>query len=216
MTIENALQKIGEIGIVPVIRADSGDDACQAVAAICDGGIPIVEITMTVPGAAGVIRRVVAQYGQQVLTGAGTVLTADQANECLDAGAQFLVSPGLSPAVLRVARDRSALAIPGALTPTEVMAARSEGAVVTKIFPCGNVGGPKYIKALKGPFPGLKLIPTGGVGLANVRDYLSAGAFALGIGTDLVDIAELRKNGQRRIVEAARALVDAVVQARGV
>jgi 2-dehydro-3-deoxyphosphogluconate aldolase/(4S)-4-hydroxy-2-oxoglutarate aldolase len=215
MNIEEALKKIGETGIVPVVRARSFEEACQAVDAICSGGISVIEITMTVPHAPAVIREVARKYGDKVLTGAGTVLNSEQAKECLDAGAEFLVSPGLSVPVLHTAKARGKLAIPGALTPTELMAATIEGARVIKIFPCENMGGAKYIQALKAPFPGVELIPTGGVNLSNAAVYIAAGAFALGVGADLVNVAALREGRAQEIIDAAKKLVEAVREARG-
>lgn len=192
MTIDDVIRKIGEIGIVPVVRAATGEDAARAVEAVCAGGISVVEITMTVPNAPAVVRQVVKERGSTALIGAGTVITAEQAEQCIDAGAQFLVSPGLSTAVLSVAKRHSILAIPGALTPTELMFAHENGAKIVKIFPCGSVGGAKYLKSLKGPFPNATLIPTGGVNASNAAEYIAAGAFALGIGGELVDAAALR------------------------
>ena len=214
MTIDDAIRRIGEIGIIPVVRAASLEEARRAVDAISAGGVPIVEITMTVPNAPAVIREVVRKYGSKLLTGAGTVATAASAEACLDSGAEFLVSPGLSLPVMRIAQARGKLAIPGALTPTEVMTAQCEGARLVKIFPCGNVGGPKYIKALRAPFPDLPLIPTGGVNLSNAADYLAAGSFALGVGTDLVDSDALRRGNTKKITEMAAALAEAVRVAR--
>lgn len=214
MKIEEVARRIGEIGIVPVVRAAGVEEARQAVDAILAGGIPVVEITMTVPGAVEVIRSVVRQFAGKVLVGAGTVVTREQALACLDAGAQFLVSPGLSVAMMRAARERNTLAVPGALTPTELMAASAEGAEVVKIFPCGNVGGPKYLKALRGPFPNAKVIPTGGVNAGNAAEYIAAGAFAIGVGSDLVDTAALRQGKPEKIVAAAKELVAAVQGAR--
>ncbi len=214
MSIEDVIRKIGEVGIVPVVRAASVTEANRAVEAILAGGIPVVEITMTVPGAVSVIREVVKQYGEKVLVGAGTVTDAEQAESCLRAGAEFLVSPGLSLPVLSVARASEKLAIPGALTPTELMSAQEHGARLVKIFPCGNVGGPKYLKALKGPFPHASLIPTGGVSAANAAEFIAAGAFAVGVGGDLVDAAALREGNLEKISTAARELVSAVAAAR--
>jgi 2-dehydro-3-deoxyphosphogluconate aldolase/(4S)-4-hydroxy-2-oxoglutarate aldolase len=151
---------------------------------------------------------------EKVLIGAGTVTNAKAAEECIDAGAQFLVSPGLSVATLEVAAKRGILAMPGALTPTEVMQAREAGAELIKIFPCSSVGGPKHIKSLKAPFPDAQFIPTGGVNLSNAAEYFAAGAFALGVGADLVDLAALRDNNPEKIVAGARALVLAVELAR--
>jgi 2-dehydro-3-deoxyphosphogluconate aldolase/(4S)-4-hydroxy-2-oxoglutarate aldolase len=214
MTIDEVILKIGEIGIVPVVRAASVDEATRAVEAICAGGIPVVEITMTVPNAVSVIREVAKQYGTKVFIGAGTVTTAEQAESCLRAGAEFLVSPGLSAPVLSVARASEKLAIPGALTPTEVMNAHDHGARLVKIFPCGNVGGPKYLRSLKAPFPNAQLIPTGGVNAANAAEFIAAGAFALGVGADLVDAAALREGNLEKISAAARELVQAISSAR--
>jgi 2-dehydro-3-deoxyphosphogluconate aldolase / (4S)-4-hydroxy-2-oxoglutarate aldolase len=214
MTIDDAIRRIGEIGIVPVVRAATVEDANRAVEAICAGGIPILEITMTVPDAISVIRHVVREHGNKALVGAGTVTTREQAEKCIDAGAEFLVSPGLSLAVLSVARACAKLAIPGALTPTELMLAQENGAKVIKIFPCGNVGGPKYLQSLKGPFPNATLIPTGGVNAANAAEYIAAGAFALGVGGDLINAAALRAGNLAKITDAARELVRAVISAR--
>ena len=214
MALEDTIKRIKEIGIVPVVRAANIDEARQAINAICRGGIPIIEVTMTVPNAPAMIRELVQHYGDQVLTGAGTVTTARQAEFCLEAGAQFLVSPGLSSAVLQVAAQHGTLAIPGALTPTEVMAALEAGARVIKIFPCGSAGGAKHIKALRAPFPETPFIPTGGVNLSNAAEYLAAGSFALGVGADLVDLAALRRNESQKIVEMAKSLVETVRLAR--
>jgi len=214
MALEDTIRRIREIGIVPVVRAANLDEARQAINAICRGGIPIIEVTMTVPNAPAMIRELVQHYGHQVLTGAGTVTTARQAEVCLEAGAQFLVSPGLSSAVLHVAAQHGTLAIPGALTPTEVMAALEAGARVIKIFPCGSAGGAKHIKALRAPFPETPFIPTGGVNLSNAAEYLAAGSFALGVGADLVDLAALRRNESQKIVEMAKSLVETVRLAR--
>jgi 2-dehydro-3-deoxyphosphogluconate aldolase/(4S)-4-hydroxy-2-oxoglutarate aldolase len=210
MNIQDVISRIGEIGVIPVLRAESVDQAFHAVEAIALGGIPVVEVTMTVPDAPAVIRKVVERFGNHVLTGAGTVLTAAQADACLNAGAEFLVSPGLSLPVLEVARTRGKLAIPGALTPTEIMHAISEQCRVIKIFPAGSVGGAKYLKALSGPFPNLALIPTGGVNFSNVAEYLTAGAFAIGAGSDLIDPAALRSGDYLRISQAARELIEAI------
>lgn len=214
MNVEEVIRKIEEVGIVPVVRAASVEEANRAVEAICAGGIPVVEITMTVPNAVSVIREVAKKYAGKVLVGAGTVTNAEQAEACFAAGAEFLVSPGLSVAALSVARAHGRLAIPGALTPTELMAAQEHGASLIKIFPCGNVGGAKYLKSLKAPFPNARLIPTGGVNAANAGEFIAAGAFALGVGADLVDAAALRSGNLEKISSAARELVQAVAKAR--
>jgi 2-dehydro-3-deoxyphosphogluconate aldolase/(4S)-4-hydroxy-2-oxoglutarate aldolase len=214
MTIEDVIHRIGEIGIVPVVRAATVEDATSAVRAICAGGIPILEITMTVPDATSVIRHVAREYGSTVLVGAGTVTTAEQAEQCIGAGAEFIVSPGLSLPVLAVAQARAKLAIPGALTPTELMHAQENGAKLIKIFPCGNVGGPKYLRSLRAPFPNVALIPTGGVNASNAAEFIAAGAFALGVGADLVNADALRDRNLAKITDAARELVQAVSCAR--
>ncbi len=149
-----------------------------------------------------------------MLIGAGTVLDAEQANACLDAGAQFLVSPGLSIAVLETAKRRATLAIPGALTPTEIMSVSAHGSKLIKIFPCGSLGGHKYLKSLRGPFPDLSFIPTGGVNASNAAEFLAAGAFALGVGSELVDSVALREGKFEKIVNAAKELVAAVQSTR--
>jgi 2-dehydro-3-deoxyphosphogluconate aldolase/(4S)-4-hydroxy-2-oxoglutarate aldolase len=215
MSIDDVVRKIAEIGIVPVVRASSVTEATRAVEAICAGGIPIVEITMTVPNAVTVIREVAQQYGNRVLIGAGTLTSAEQAESCVRAGAEFLVSPGLALSVLSVARVSEKLAIPGALTPTELMNAQGQGARLVKIFPCGNVGGPKYLRSLRAPFPNSSLIPTGGVNASNAAEFIAAGAFALGVGADLVDANALREGNLQKITDSARELVQAVASARG-
>ena len=205
MHVETIIRRIGDIGIMPVIRAANPAEALRAVEAICAGGISIVEITMTVPDAPRVLREV-ARANSEFLVGAGTVLNAEQAEICIDAGARFLISPGLAPEVIRTAAKHGVLAIPGAFTPSEIMAAMELGVEVIKIFPCGSGGGPSHIKALRGPFPDCRFIPTGGVSLKNAEEYFSAGAFALGIGAELADLAALRKNEPHRITEAAKSL----------
>jgi 2-dehydro-3-deoxyphosphogluconate aldolase / (4S)-4-hydroxy-2-oxoglutarate aldolase len=212
--MDGVIRRIGEIGIIPVVRAATVEEAMAAVAAVHAGGIPIVEITMTVPNAVSVIRSVAQQLGSDVLIGAGTVTSAEQAELCIRAGAKFIVSPGLSLAVLSVAQACATLAIPGALTPTELMTALDHGAKLVKIFPCGNVGGPKYLKSLRGPFPQVSLIPTGGVNAANAGEFIAAGAFALGVGADLVDVAALRAGHPEKITQSAHELVQAVLSAR--
>lgn len=205
MNVEEIIRRIGEIGIVPVIRAANPTEASRAVEAVCAGGISVVEITMTVPDAPRVLREV-ARANSDFLIGAGTVLNAKQAEICIDAGARFLVSPGLASEVLHTASKYGVLAIPGAFTPTEVMAAKELGADVIKIFPCGSGGGPNHIRALRAPFPDCRFIPTGGVTLKNAEEYFAAGAFALGIGAELADLAALRRNEPHKLTEAAKLL----------
>jgi len=211
MDKQKVRERILEIGIVPVVRASSAGEACIAAEAVCQGGIPIVEITMTVPGAVELIRELVKNCGSEVLIGAGTVLNADDARRCIQAGAQFLVSPGLNLQTVAFAAQEKILIMPGALTPTEVMAAWDAGADFVKVFPCGQVGGAKYIKALKGPFPQIPFIPTGGVNLNTAAEFLEAGSVALGIGGELVQADALKANKPEIIVENARRFL-AIVQ----
>ena len=212
VTLKN---RILEIGIVPVVRASSGSQAAMAADAVAAGGIPIVEITMTVPGAVDVIRDLAGRSGSGILIGAGTVLDADSARRCLDAGAQFLVSPGFDAGTVAVARDSGVVIMAGALTPTEVITAWKAGADFVKVFPCANVGGAKYIKALRGPLPQVPLVPTGGVNLETAADFLKAGATALGVGGELVLADALKTNQPRRITELAAQYVEIVQRTRG-
>ncbi|HJZ65822.1 MAG TPA: bifunctional 4-hydroxy-2-oxoglutarate aldolase/2-dehydro-3-deoxy-phosphogluconate aldolase [Candidatus Acidoferrum sp.] len=205
---------IERVGIVPVIRASSADQAKFAAEAVCAGGIPIVEITMTVPGAVEVIAEFV-RTAPHVLVGAGTVVNKEAAVRCMDAGAQFLVSPGFNVGAVAAARERDLLIMAGALTPTEVMAAWEAGADFVKIFPCGNMGGPNYIRALKGPLPQVPMVPTGGVNLETAADYIRAGAAALGVGGELVQKEALQNRNADLIRGFAREFVEIVRTARG-
>ncbi len=214
MDKQKVRDRIIEIGIVPVVRASSAGEACAAADAVCQGGIPIVEITMTVPGAVDVIRELVKNCSSDVLIGAGTVLNPEAARRCLDAGAQFLVSPGLNLKTVELAVREGKLIMAGALTPTEVITAWDAGADFVKIFPCGQVGGAKYIKALKGPLPQIPLVPTGGVNLITAAEFIEAGAAALGIGGELVQADALKSNKPEIIVENARKFLAIVKQAR--
>jgi 2-dehydro-3-deoxyphosphogluconate aldolase/(4S)-4-hydroxy-2-oxoglutarate aldolase len=208
-------ERILQIGIVPVVRASSAAEAHTAAEAVCKGGIPIVEITMTVPGAVEVIRELAKHSSpKELLVGAGTVLNPEQAHRCLDAGAQFLVSPGFNAKTVALAAAERRLIMAGALTPTEVIAAWEAGSDFIKIFPAGNVGGPKYIKALKGPLPDVPLIPTGGVNLQTAAEFLEAGAAALGIGGELVHPGHLKSGNTQAIVDAARTFVAIVNETR--
>jgi 2-dehydro-3-deoxyphosphogluconate aldolase/(4S)-4-hydroxy-2-oxoglutarate aldolase len=214
MDKQKVRERIIEIGIVPVVRASSPAEACLAADAVRQGGIPIVEITMTVPGAIDVIRELVKNCGSDVLVGAGTVLNAETGSRCIDAGAQFLVSPGLNLQTVAFAAREGKLIMAGALTPTEVMAAWDAGADIIKVFPCGQVGGAKYIKALKGPFPQIPFIPTGGVNLNTAAEFLGAGCVALGIGGELVQADALKANKPEIIAENARKFLAIVKHTR--
>jgi 2-dehydro-3-deoxyphosphogluconate aldolase/(4S)-4-hydroxy-2-oxoglutarate aldolase len=214
MTKEQVSKRLIEIGIVPVVRASSPHQARAAAEAVCAGGIPIAEVTMTVPGAIEVIAELVKSMGTEILVGAGTVLDAETARRCLDAGAEFLVSPGFDLATVKLANSERKVVMAGALTPTEVISAWKAGADFVKIFPCGNVGGPKYIKALKGPLPQVPMVPTGGVNLDTAADFIRAGAAALGIGGELVSAAALKSGNYSEIAEAARQYISIVKETR--
>ena len=214
MTRDEVAKRIREIGIVPVVRATSAKHAQLAAEAVCAGGIPIVEITMTVPGAVELIAQLAKTSGTEILIGAGTVLDAETAKRCLDAGAQFIVSPGFDLETVRFVKQQGTLMIAGALTPTEVIDAWKAGSDFVKIFPCGSMGGAKYLKALKAPLPQVPMIPTGGVNLENAADMIRAGAEALGIGGDLVTAAALAAGDPLPITDVARAYVAIVREAR--
>jgi len=208
------IHRISEVGIVPVVRASSSAEARMAAEAVCEGGIPIVEITMTVPDALRVIREVVREGGKNVLVGAGTVLDAEAARRCLDAGAEFLVSPGFDAETVALAVAEGKVMMAGALTPTEIITAWKAGSDFVKVFPCGQVGGAKYIRALKGPLPQIPLVPTGGVNLQTAAEFIKSGSAALGIGAELVSASALASRNTQVIVETARKLVAAVKEAR--
>jgi len=206
--------RIEQIGIIPVIRVSSEREAHIAAEAVCKGGIPLIEITMTCPGAINVIRHLTKTGDSEILIGAGTVLNAEDARHCLDAGAQFLVSPGFNRATVEFAARESKLIMAGALTPTEIIEAWSAGSDLVKVFPCGQVGGAKYIKALKGPLPQIPLVPTGGVNLSTAAEFIEAGAAALGIGGELIQPEALKSNKPELIVEIARKFLEIVSTAR--
>jgi 2-dehydro-3-deoxyphosphogluconate aldolase/(4S)-4-hydroxy-2-oxoglutarate aldolase len=214
MTKEEVRARVLEVGIVPVVRATSAKKAIAAAAALAAGGISIVEITMTVPGAVDVIAQLAATGSKDVLIGAGTVLDAQTARQCFDAGAQFLVTPGLDLETVKAARTADKLIMAGALTPTEVITAWKAGADFVKVFPASAVGGASYIKALRGPLPKVPLVPTGGVNLQTAADFLKAGAAALGIGGELVSAAALNSGDTRPITESARRYLAIVQQVR--
>lgn len=214
MDKKQILQQINRVGLVPVLRAPSADAAIAAAAAIEAGGVPVLEVTMTVPGAIEVIAAVVKSSQGRVLVGAGTVLDAETARACILAGAQFVVSPALNVKTIELCQRYSIPVIPGALTPTEIVTAWEAGADVVKVFPCSAVGGAKYLSALRGPLPQIDLIPTGGVSLSTAAEFLSAGAFALGVGSDLVDITALKNGKPEVITENAQKYVAIVEKSR--
>ena len=208
------IQRIRDTGLIPVVRAESAELAMRAVEAIKTGGVDVVEVTMTVPGAIDMIAKLAATFGTEVLIGAGTVLDPDIANRCVQAGAQFIVSPALNEETIAFCRRNDVAVFPGALTPTEVVHAWNAGADAVKVFPAGAVGGASYLKALKAPLPQVELVPTGGVSLKTAADFIKAGAMALGVGADLVDLKALRENHDEVITERARQFLEIVREAR--
>jgi 2-dehydro-3-deoxyphosphogluconate aldolase/(4S)-4-hydroxy-2-oxoglutarate aldolase len=214
MTKTDVIQQIRDTGIIPVVRATSADEAMRAIDAIREGGVSVLEITMTVPGAVGVIEQVSARYGKDALVGAGTVLDAETARACILSGAQFVVSPALNLETIACCRRYGVAIMPGALTPTEVVQAWTAGADFVKVFPAGAMGGASYIKALKAPLPQIELVPTGGVSLKTAADFIKAGSSALGVGADLVDIKAIRDGQAAVITERARQFVEIVREAR--
>jgi len=215
MSKQEVLATIREVGLVPVIRAESPALAGQAIEAIRAGGVNVLEITMTVPGAVRLIEEVAGRYGKDAVVGAGTVLDPETARACILAGARFVVSPCLNLETIACCRRYGVAVLPGALTPTEVVTAWQAGADMVKVFPAGAVGGASYVKALKAPLPQIDLVPTGGVSLKTAADFIKAGATALGVGADLVDTKALAGGQAGEVTRRARELVEIVRQARG-
>ena len=214
MNKQAILSAIGGVGIVPIVRTDSAEGAVKAIEAVYRGGIRVAEITMTVPGAVKALEKLADQFGDQIILGAGTVLDPETARVCMLAGAQFFVTPALKLNTIEMAHRYSMPIMPGALTPTEVLTAWEAGADAVKIFPCGTVGGAKYIKALKAPFPQIEMVPTGGVNLETCGDFLKAGACAVGVGAELIDAANIRAGRFDVFEERARQFREAVGKAR--
>jgi 2-dehydro-3-deoxyphosphogluconate aldolase / (4S)-4-hydroxy-2-oxoglutarate aldolase len=204
------LKKIREVGLVPVLRADSEEEALAIAYALEAGGVTILEVTMTVPGAIDAIRRLASEAGDRILVGAGTVLDPETARACMLAGAEFIVSPALNVKTIEICRRYDVAVFPGALTPTEVITAWQAGADAVKVFPCSALGGAKYLKALNAPLPQVEVIPTGGVSLATAAEFLEAGAIALGVGGDLVDNKAIRAGKPEVITENARKYLEIV------
>jgi len=208
------LARIREVGVIPVIRADSAQAAGDIATALVEAGLTIIEITMTVPDALAAIESAARKFGSTVVLGAGTVTTPAMAASAIDAGATFLVTPGLVPAVIETARRRETPIIAGALTPTEIATAMDAGADWIKVFPASAVGGPAYLRALRGPFPALNLVPTGGVTLESVGPYIQAGAAAVGVGGDLIPRDAVRRGDFQSIGAIGRQFLEAVRAAR--
>ena len=211
---ETTAQTIERIGLIPVLRARNAAQAHALVRAMIAGGVSIVEVTMTVPGAVDLLKELKREYGAKLLLGSGTVTTAAQAEATIEAGAEFVVSPSLHPEVIALTKASKKISIPGALTPTEVITAWDAGADYVKVFPCSAVGGASYLKSLLAPFPHLRLIPTGGVTLETAESFLRAGARALGVGSDLVNLAAIDAGTPETITETARAYLKVIAQVR--
>ena len=209
LTKIEVLAEIRKIGLVPVLRAESEAQAIALAEAIADGGVTVLEVTMTVPGAVRVIARL-RKERPEILLGAGTVLDAETAHACIEEGAEFVVSPAFSLKTVEMCQRHGKAVLPGALTPTEVLSAWQAGADVVKVFPASAMGGAKYLRSLKAPLPQIELIPTGGVSLDTARDFLEAGAYALGVGADLVDTKAIAAGHAWKITENARKYLEIV------
>jgi len=208
-------QRIETTGIIPIVRAPSVDLATKAARAVLAAGIDVLEITMTVPNALDLLRQLHAELGNDVIIGAGTVLDAQTARDCIGAGAQFIVSPGFDVDTVSASHSLNTPCMPGVLTPTEVITAWRAGADMVKIFPCSSVGGASYLRALKAPLPQIKMMPTGGVDVNTAADFIKAGASALGVGASVVDLKLLERSGPAAITEKCQQLVAVVRSARG-
>jgi len=212
---KNAILKaIIDIGVVPVVRTNSAESAIKAIEAIHRGGIGAAEITMTVPGAIKALEKLADQFGDRIVLGAGTVLDPETARACMLAGAQFFVTPNLRPSTIEMVQRYSKIIMTGALTPTEVLTAWEHGSDAVKVFPCGAVGGAKYIKALKAPFPHIEMVPTGGVNLQTTADFLKAGACAVAVGAELVDADTIEQGKFEVFEQRARQFLEEVAKAR--
>jgi len=214
MTKADIIQRIRDIGVIPVVRASSAKEAIQVVEAINAGGVSLLEITMTVPGAVQVIEQLAKRFGDEAIVGAGTVLDPEIARACIDVGARFIVSPALNLETIALCREQDVPVMPGALTPTEIVTAWNAGADFVKVFPCGAMGGASYIKSLKAPLPQIEFVPTGGVTLTTAAAFIQAGASAIGVGADLVDVKAIRAGQPEKVTAAARAYVETVRSAR--
>lgn len=213
MTKQEVRARIEELAIIPAVRAANAEDALFAAEAVSRGGLPIVELTMTVPKATELMEQLIKKH-PHLLVGAGTVLDRETARACLAAGAKFISSPGLDLEILQFTVEAGVIAMPGALTPSEIMAAVKAGADFVKIFPCSQVGGVDYIHALKRPFPGVSFVAAGGVNQQTAGKYLEAGATAVGIGTDLIPPRAVTTREADWIQELARRYVHTVKHVR--
>lgn len=208
------IEQIKQIGVLPVIRANSETEARQVIDAVKKGGITTIEITMTVPNAIELIENLSNEYGEEILIGAGTVLDVETAEKCIEAGAKFIISPALNLDTIKFCNEQEIAVMPGALTPTEILTAWNAGADFVKVFPASAMGGASYLKAIKAPLPQIKLIPTGGVSLATAADFIKASAEAVGVGGELVDLQAIRENRPEIITDRAKQYLEIVRIAR--
>ena len=202
-------------GLIPVIRVASAAEAIDVADAIKEGGVTVIEITMSVPGALDTIKDLTKKYKDEIIMGAGTILDPETGRAALLAGAQFLVTPTLNLELIQLAHRYSAVIVPGAMTPTEILTAWNAGADMVKVFPAAQLGGPEYIKALRGPLPQILYVPTGGVNLQNAGAFIKAGATALGAGGELVDKKAVKEKRFNIITENTRAFLKTIREARG-
>jgi 2-dehydro-3-deoxyphosphogluconate aldolase/(4S)-4-hydroxy-2-oxoglutarate aldolase len=208
-------QKILGCGLIPVIRTKSADQARAVAEAVAKGGAPLLEITMTVPGALEIIRELAADIGERVVVCAGTILDGYTARQAILAGAEFIIAPTLDTETIRVCHRYNRVVIPGAMTPTEILRAWEAGADFVKIFPADLVGGPGFIKAVKAPLPQVEIVPTGGIDLSNAADYIAAGAAAVGVGSGLIDPKAIAKQEFDRITGQTEEFLQVIRAARG-
>jgi len=214
MSIEADLKRVLDLGIVAIIRAPSGEQLVQVSEALLSGGIDVIEVTFTVPGILDILKEVRAKLGNRILLGAGTVLDTESARAAILAGAEFLVTPTVNVDVITLCRRYGKLCMAGAFTPTEILTAWQAGADIVKVFPA-EIGGPGYLKAVHGPLPQVRLLPTGGVNLDTIDSFVKAGACAVGLGSALVEKEALANRDMDRIATLAKAYVDAMRKARG-
>jgi len=207
-------EQLEAAGIIPVLRARSAKEALGVVEAMVAGGVTVIEVTMTVPGAIDVLKELKRSYGSKLLLGSGTVTDAAECAATIEAGAEFVVSPSLHMDVIAETKKRDKVSLPGALTPTEVITAWRAGADFVKVFPCSAMGGASYLKSLKAPFPYLRLVPTGGVTLQTAAGFLEAGASALGVGADLVNLQALADGKPEIITNTARGYIEVIARTR--
>ena len=214
MDCQESMDLIRKTGVIAIMRAKSSEQLLQAADAIREGGVRVIEVTMTTPGALSVIEQAASRYGEDVLFGAGTVLDAESARAAILAGAQFIVSPSFKSSLVEICRRYSVPVMPGAYTPTEILTAWECGADMVKVFPAG-VGGPGLIKALNAPLPQVELVPVGGVNLDTAADFIRAGAAAIGVGSALINQKLLESGDLAALTERARQFVEQVARGRG-